>query len=81
MDVLKTMIFKKIIPGAKKTGGIIMKTEKMDHPNEGIKCMVNTCHYYMNGDHCSARKIEVEPRNAPNTKDTGCATFIPDTHA
>ena len=36
----------------------------MNHPNEGIKCVVNTCHYYMNGDHCSAKMIEVEPRDA-----------------
>jgi hypothetical protein len=49
----------------------------MDQPNQGIKCVVNTCHYYMNGDHCSAERIEVQPRNAGNSEDTDCATFIP----
>jgi hypothetical protein len=36
-----------------------MSVKKMNQPNSGIKCMVNTCHYYMSGDHCSAEKIEV----------------------
>lgn len=48
---------------------------KMDKPNEGIKCVVNTCEYYMNGDHCSAEKIQVEPRNASESDQTDCATF------
>ena len=25
-------------------------------PNEGIKCVVNTCHYYGPGNHCMAEK-------------------------
>lgn len=54
-----------------------MKPEKMNTPNQGIKCVVNTCHYYMSGDHCSASQIEVQPRNANNTQETDCATFIP----
>jgi hypothetical protein len=54
-----------------------MHVRKMDQPNQGIKCVVNTCHYYMNGDHCSAERIEVQPRNAGNSEDTDCATFIP----
>jgi hypothetical protein len=48
---------------------------KMSEPNPGIKCEVNTCYYYMNGDHCSAQRIEVQPRNANNSDDTDCATF------
>lgn len=48
----------------------------MDKPNEGIKCIVNTCEYYMNGDHCSAQQIQVEPRNATDSEQTDCATFI-----
>lgn len=55
-----------------------MKAEKMNKPNEGIKCVVNTCHYYMSGDHCSASKIEVQPKNASNTEETDCATFTPE---
>lgn len=55
-----------------------MKVSKMDHPNAGIKCEVNTCHYYMNGDRCSAEMIEVQPRNAQDSQETDCATFAPD---
>ncbi len=54
-----------------------MRAEKMNRPNEGIKCVVNTCHYYMNGDHCTASQIEVTPKNANNTQETDCATFVP----
>lgn len=58
-------------------GGKEMAIRKMDKPNEGIKCVVNTCEYYMNGDHCAAEKINVEPRNAKDSEQTDCATFIP----
>jgi hypothetical protein len=54
-----------------------MRAEKMEQPNTGIKCVVNTCYYYMSGDHCSAQKIEVQPRNAADTQETDCATFAP----
>lgn len=54
------------------------KVEKMVSPNPGIKCVVNTCHYYSNGDHCNASMIEVTPQNASNTEETDCATFIPE---
>lgn len=53
-----------------------MKAKKMDHPNQGIKCVVNTCQYYMSGDHCTADKIEVQPRNASASQETDCATFL-----
>ncbi|HEX3027809.1 MAG TPA: DUF1540 domain-containing protein [Clostridia bacterium] len=55
-----------------------MRVNKMDHPNPGIKCIVNTCSYYISGDHCSAEKIEVQPRNAADSQETDCATFIPE---
>lgn len=54
-----------------------MITEKMDHPNQAIKCSVNTCFYYMQGDHCAARQIQVEPRNSMTSEETDCATFYP----
>jgi len=54
-----------------------MNVEKMDRPNEGVKCVVNTCYYYMAGDKCSAEMIEVQPRNASSSDETDCATFIP----
>lgn len=54
-----------------------MRVSKMNHPNQGIKCVVNTCYYYMNGDHCAAERIEVQPREAVDTQETDCATFMP----
>lgn len=56
---------------------IAMNVVKMDRPNDGIKCEVNTCYYYMNGDYCSASKIEVQHKNAATSEDTDCATFKP----
>lgn len=53
----------------------------MNHPNDGIQCMVNTCDYYMADDHCSAQKIQVAPKNAKSTKETGCETFAPQAKA
>jgi hypothetical protein len=56
-----------------------MKTKKMSQPNTGISCSVNTCHYYMQGDKCTAERIQVEPKNASDSKETDCATFYPET--
>jgi hypothetical protein len=54
-----------------------MTVKKMSQPNTGIRCVVNTCHYYMPGDHCTAEIIEVQPKNATNSEETDCSTFIP----
>lgn len=54
-----------------------MRVEKTNNPINRVKCVVNSCEYYMNGDHCQAEKIEVQPRNASNTQETDCATFAP----
>ena len=51
------------------------KVQKMEHHNPGIKCVVNTCYYYAEGDHCKAQKIEVQRRNATSSHETDCATF------
>lgn len=48
---------------------------KMDRPNEGVKCVVNTCHYYASGNHCMAEQIEVQPRSAGSLEETDCSTF------
>jgi hypothetical protein len=56
-----------------------MKTKKMSQPNTGISCSVNTCHYHMQGDKCTAEKIQVEPKDASDSKETDCATFYPGT--
>ncbi len=58
-----------------------MNAKKMSQPNSGIRCVVNTCSYYMAGDHCSAEMIEVQPRNATNSQETDCTTFIPEAQA
>ena len=58
-----------------------MQSQKMNHPNDGIQCMVNTCDYYMADDHCSAQKIQVAPKNAKSTQETGCVTFAPQAKA
>jgi hypothetical protein len=58
-----------------------MKATKMDHPNDGIRCSVNTCYYYMQGDHCSADHIQVEPKDAMTSEQTDCATFFSNTIA
>ncbi|TGE34351.1 DUF1540 domain-containing protein [Desulfosporosinus sp. Sb-LF] len=50
----------------------------MPQPNRGIKCVVNTCHYYSSGDHRHADKIEVQSPNAKSTDMTDCSTFLPE---
>jgi Domain of Unknown Function (DUF1540). len=54
-----------------------MRVNKMNQPNGGIKCVVDTCYYYTKGDHCTAEKIEVAPKNASSSNETDCETFIP----
>lgn len=58
-----------------------MKPEKMSSPNQGIKCVVNSCHYYTSGEHCTSQQIEVQPKNAHDTQETDCATFMPENQA
>ena len=54
------------------------RAQKMPQPNGGITCVVNTCHYYGQGNHCHADKIEVQSPNARSTEMTDCATFLPE---
>lgn len=54
-----------------------MQVKKMNQPNTGISCSVNTCYYYMQGDSCTAEKIQVDPKNAKNSQETDCSTFHP----
>jgi len=53
------------------------KVSKKGQPLEGVKCVVNTCEFYGTGDHCMASSIEVQPKNARDSEETDCATFIP----
>lgn len=45
---------------------------------EGVKCVVNSCHYYKSGDLCTAGKIEIKPKNATTSEETDCGTFKSD---
>ncbi|WP_313345075.1 DUF1540 domain-containing protein [Sedimentibacter sp.] len=53
------------------------KIQRMDQHNPGIKCLVNSCHYWAQGDHCNAQKIEVTSRDAQSKHETDCATYTP----
>ena len=48
---------------------------------DGVKCVVNTCHYHLSGDKCGANKIEIQPRNASTSEETDCGTFRPNDNA
>jgi hypothetical protein len=50
-----------------------MKPNKSKTPNEGIKCRVDSCYYYLAGDNCGAEKIEVNSRGSE--KEADCETF------
>lgn len=54
-----------------------MHTDKSNEPIDGVKCIVNTCHYHVMGDQCSASNIQIQPRNASSTEETDCGTFKP----
>ncbi len=54
-----------------------MRMEKSNNIDR-VKCIVNSCEYNESGDHCTAARIEIQPRNASNTQETDCATFTPD---
>lgn len=53
------------------------RVENTHHHLPGVKCVVDTCQYHDAHDHCTAAKIEIQPRNAKNTDETDCATFAP----
>jgi hypothetical protein len=52
------------------------RVEKENNPISRVKCVVNTCNYYHEGNHCMAEHIEIQPQNASSTEITDCATFI-----
>ena len=61
-------------------GGIDTKNlriAKADKPIDRVKCVVSTCTYWQQDDHCLASAIEIQPPNAGNTETTDCATFAP----
>ena len=54
-----------------------MRIEKSNNHINGVKCVVSSCYYHENGDYCNAAKIEIQPKNASDTQETDCATFVP----
>ncbi|HOB19836.1 MAG TPA: DUF1540 domain-containing protein [Candidatus Atribacteria bacterium] len=52
------------------------RVDKSNSPLPGVKCVVNSCYYHAQGDYCTAQQIEIQPRNAKNTEETDCATFV-----
>lgn len=52
------------------------RVNKMDSHIQGVKCVVNTCHYW-GSDHCHAQTIEIQAPNAKTSEMTDCATFVP----
>lgn len=50
---------------------------RLSSPISRVKCVVNSCYFYEQGDMCMAEKIEVKPPNSSTTEDTDCNTFQP----
>ncbi len=51
--------------------------QKSNNPIGRVKCVVDSCQFYENGNHCMAEAIEIQPPNASDNQDTDCATFQP----
>lgn len=54
-----------------------LRVDKSSDAISRVKCVVNSCRYYENGDRCLASKIEIQPPGASDTEETDCATFSP----
>ncbi|HWP97638.1 MAG TPA: DUF1540 domain-containing protein [Syntrophomonadaceae bacterium] len=53
------------------------QSKKESKSLNGVKCVVDRCHFWGSGDCCMASMIQIEPRNASTSEDTDCATFRP----
>ncbi len=42
-----------------------------------VKCVVDSCTYYQDGNRCVAQMIEIQPPGANDKQETDCATFTP----
>ena len=51
--------------------------QKGQSPIGRVKCVVDSCEFYQDGNYCMAKAIEIQPPDASNTQDTDCATFRP----
>lgn len=41
----------------------------------GVKCNVQSCKHYSEGDYCCANQISIAPPNAVSSTETGCMTY------
>ncbi|MDK2991900.1 MAG: hypothetical protein PWP48_1133 [Clostridiales bacterium] len=53
------------------------KANRLDNPIDRVKCVVDSCQYWDNGNRCKAQVIEVQPPGANDSQDADCATFTP----
>lgn len=53
-----------------------MKAEKTNNHINGVKCAVNSCYYHADGNYCNASNIEIQQKNATDSQETDCATFV-----
>ncbi|EEG78940.1 DUF1540 domain-containing protein [Dethiobacter alkaliphilus] len=53
------------------------RAHKDSSPITRVKCVVDSCEYWDNGNQCLASAIEIQPPQASDTQDTDCATFKP----
>lgn len=55
----------------------MQNADKSQKAIQRVKCVVDTCQYWNQGDHCYASAIEIHPPGAHDTQETDCATFQP----
>lgn len=62
-------------------GGVKMahhqRINRMNNPINRVKCVVDSCTYWDNGNKCMAENIEIQPPQAMDTQETDCVTFLP----
>ena len=46
-----------------------------ENPISRVKCVVNSCQYHDENNHCIASAIEIQPPHASGIEETDCATF------
>jgi len=60
-----------------KRRDIVSRASMTGDPISRVKCVVDSCEYWGNGDMCKASAIEIQPPEAADSQETDCATFSP----
>ncbi|MGE5423250.1 MAG: DUF1540 domain-containing protein [Ignavibacteriales bacterium] len=55
------------------------RINRSSSPITRVKCVVDSCEYWKNGNQCLADSIEIKPPSASDSQDTDCNTFRPKT--